>query len=131
MGGERRRSSRVSAFDRFVVRWWCTNIRTPTRIRHGSEKVWAVLNRIDTKGSPLPGYKGGSVYKNERGLLPETSGVTYREWDVNPKIPGQSRDLERIITGSDGSAYYTFDHYATSCRFEVEASGSVGRAAYC
>lgn len=78
-----------------------------------SEKVWTVLNRIDTKGSPLPGYKGGSVYKNEGGLLPETPGVTYREWDVNPKIPGQSRDLERIITGSDGSAYYTFDHYAT------------------
>ena len=26
---------------------------------------------------------------------------------------GQSRDAERIITGSDGSAYYTADHYVS------------------
>jgi guanyl-specific ribonuclease Sa len=37
--------------------------------------------------------------------------VTYREWDVNPNIKGVDRDDERIVTGSNGTAYYTNDHY--------------------
>lgn len=39
--------------------------------------------------------------------------ITYREWDVNPKIKGVDRGEERLVTGSDGSAYYTADHYQT------------------
>ena len=39
--------------------------------------------------------------------------VTYQEWDANPRVGGQGRDAERIITGSDGSAWYTTDHYKT------------------
>jgi hypothetical protein len=34
-----------------------------------------------------------------------------QEWDVNPKVPGQDCDDERIVTESDGSAWYTPDHY--------------------
>jgi len=34
-------------------------------------------------------------------------------WDVNPKVPNLDRGLERIVTGSDGSAWYTTDHYHT------------------
>lgn len=79
----------------------------------GSEKAWTVLNRIDAKGAPLPGYKGGSVFKNAQGRLPEKPGVTYREWDVNPYTKGVNRGAERIVTGSDGSAYWTGDHYDT------------------
>lgn len=50
----------------------------------------------------LPGYKGGSVFKSTEGKLPETPGVTYREWDVNPYTKGVNRGAERIVTGSDG-----------------------------
>ncbi|MGO9071466.1 ribonuclease domain-containing protein [Mycobacterium sp.] len=49
--------------------------------------------------------------------MPTTDGsgkpITYQEWDVNPKAPGQNRGNERIVTGSDGSAWYTPDHYGT------------------
>jgi RHS repeat-associated protein len=83
----------------------------------GSEKAWTVLNRIDAKGAPLPGYKGGSVFKNSQGRLPEIDGVTYREWDVNPYVKGVNRGAERLVTGSDGSAYFTGDHYDTFLMF--------------
>ena len=39
--------------------------------------------------------------------------VRYREWDVNPLRPGVNRGAERLVTGSDGSAHYTRDHYET------------------
>jgi RHS repeat-associated protein len=78
-----------------------------------SEKAWTVLNRVDAKGAPLPGYKGGKIFQNSQGRLPDTPGVTYREWDVNPYIKGVDRRAERLVTGSDGSAYFTSDHYDT------------------
>jgi ribonuclease T1 len=37
--------------------------------------------------------------------------ITYQEWDVNPYQKGVDLGKERIVTGSDGSAYYTTDHY--------------------
>jgi hypothetical protein len=85
-----------------------------------------VLQQIDAGKWPgsagAPGTKGGSVFENtpppgRPPLLPTTDAsgkpITYQEWDVNPKVPGQGRDEERIITGSDGSAWYTNDHYGT------------------
>jgi len=41
--------------------------------------------------------------------------ITYREWDVNP-YTGANRGTERLVTGSDGSAWYTSDHYNTFAR---------------
>ncbi|ATD69340.1 MULTISPECIES: ribonuclease domain-containing protein [Gordonia] len=62
-----------------------------------------------------PGTKGGMTFRNNEGHLPATDAndrrITYREWDVNPKAPNRGRDAERIVTGSDGSAWYTADHY--------------------
>ncbi|MFC7597559.1 RHS repeat-associated core domain-containing protein [Terrabacter sp. GCM10028922] len=81
-----------------------------------TEKVSKVLNQVDAKGAPLPGSKGGRVFQNSEGRLPETPGVTYREWDVNPYVKGVNRGPERIVTGSDGSAYWTGDHYETFMR---------------
>jgi guanyl-specific ribonuclease Sa len=73
------------------------------------------------KGSPLPGYKGGSVFQNSGGVLPGVDGagnaITYREWDVNPYVKGVDRGPERLVTGSDGSAYYTGDHYGSFLQF--------------
>jgi guanyl-specific ribonuclease Sa len=51
--------------------------------------------------------------------LPESGPngpITYREWDVNPNIKGVDRGKERLVTGSDGSAYSTRDHYDTFVR---------------
>ena len=48
-----------------------------------------------------------------RPMITFVRTITYREWDVNPKPATGRRDAERIVTGSDGSAYYTSDHYQT------------------
>ena len=63
------------------------------------------------EGKPLPGYVGGKVFQNRERRLPRGH---YREYDVNPKIRGRSRDAERIVIEQDtGRAYYTADHYRT------------------
>lgn len=66
------------------------------------------------------GTKGGTTWTDKEGTLPRTGAdgrtVRYTEWDVNEKQPGHSRDAERIVTGDDGTAWYTGDHYATFCQ---------------
>ncbi|MGC4933372.1 ribonuclease domain-containing protein [Gordonia sp. DT30] len=87
-------------------------------------RVTRTLALIDTGAWPesahAPGTRGGIEFRNGEGRLPRTASrgrrISYREWDVNPKKPGHSRDAERIVTGDDGSAWYTFDHYQTFVR---------------
>jgi guanyl-specific ribonuclease Sa len=81
------------------------------------------LSKIDAGNWPPRdnvGTKGGTTWQNRDGTLPSADGagkpVKYLEWDVNIKKPGQNRDAERIVTGSDGSAWYTGDHYTTFTR---------------
>jgi ribonuclease T1 len=63
------------------------------------------------EGKALPGYIGGGVFQNRERRLPRGH---YREYDVNPRIRGHSRDAERIVIEQDtGRAYYTGDHYRT------------------
>lgn len=61
------------------------------------------------------GYVGGREFKNREGLLPKESSsggkMSYQEWDVHPKQEGQNRGTERLVTSSDGDAYFTSDHY--------------------
>lgn len=65
----------------------------------------------DRNGVPLPGYVGGRDFNNRERRLPPGR---YREYDVNPKVRGQSRDAERIVIEQrTGKAYYTGDHYRT------------------
>lgn len=88
------------------------------------DRAYRTLEEIDAGRWPdsanAPGTKGGIVFRNREGRLPATDAageaIEYREWDVNPKQPGRSRDAERIVTGSDGSAWYTGDHYDTFTR---------------
>ncbi len=88
------------------------------------DRAYQTLTEIDAGRWPgsanAPGTKGGDQWMNRGGSLPKTDSsgkaISYREWDVNPKKRGQTRDAERIITGSDGSAYYTGDHYKTFTR---------------
>lgn len=76
------------------------------------QKVYDVLAAIqERRGQPLPGYVGGRVFENRERRLPKGR---YREYDVNPKIPGRNRGAERlVIDGRTGKAYYTQDHYRT------------------
>ncbi|MEP7278820.1 MAG: ribonuclease domain-containing protein [Bacteroidota bacterium] len=82
---------------------------------HLPQKVYDVLNYIRTNNYAMPGYVGGRVFGNREERLPREDDkgkpVMYHEWDVNAKIGGQNRGTERIITGSDGRAWYTNDHY--------------------
>jgi guanyl-specific ribonuclease Sa len=81
------------------------------------EKVYKVWNYVKAHYEPMSGYVGGRQFMNYEGHLPKRDGsgntIAYREWDVNPKVEGQNRGAERLVTGSDGSAWYTDDHYNT------------------
>jgi len=75
-------------------------------------KAQDLLKRLrERDGTPLPGYIGGRDFQNRERRLPRGR---YREYDVNPKIRGRSRDAERlVIEQRTGKAYYTGDHYRT------------------
>ncbi len=74
-----------------------------------------VLNYIRENKKPLNNYVGGRKFGNYEKLLPlfddKNFKIKYQEWDVHPKIIHKNRGKERLITGSDGSAYYTKNHY--------------------
>ncbi|WP_455244884.1 ribonuclease domain-containing protein [Petrachloros mirabilis] len=76
------------------------------------QKAYDLLARLqDRHGIPLPGYVGGREFHNRERRLPRGR---YREYDVNRKVPGRSRDGERLVIEQDsGKAYYTGDHYQT------------------
>ena len=73
------------------------------------------LAYIRQYGYAPPGYVGGRVFGNYEGLLPRydthRKRIEYREWDVRPKAEGRNRGAERLVTGSDGRAWYSADHY--------------------
>jgi dienelactone hydrolase len=79
------------------------------------DKALKVLQHVDEHDRAPDGYEGGRHFGNFERRLPASDGsgrrVRYREWDVNPLRPGVNRGPERLVTGSDGSAYYTADHY--------------------
>lgn len=88
----------------------------PARIRPGAPaKVYEVLAYIRKHDRAPEGYIGGRRFGNYEKHLPQTTDggrrIEYREWDVNPKRKGKNRGAERLVTGSDGRAWYTRDHY--------------------
>ncbi|MGB7067864.1 MAG: ribonuclease domain-containing protein, partial [Pyrinomonadaceae bacterium] len=87
------------------------------------QRVRDALRRIKQSNGRSPsGYKGGRTFQNREGNLPTRDSrgnpVTYKEYDVNPHTPGVNRGGERIMRGSDGSSYYTNDHYKTFKKIE-------------
>ncbi len=74
-------------------------------------------NEWKRKSNKSKGTKDDNPFENKEGRLPEKDSqgndIKYREHDVNDKLPGKGRDAERFVTGSDGSIYYTNDHYGT------------------
>ena len=70
------------------------NVRNPKRFENDGRDDSEVLPEEDENGNP----------------------IDYTEHDVNPKPPKQPRDGRRVVTGGDGSVYYTTDHYKTFIR---------------
>lgn len=79
------------------------------------KKVLTILAYVRQTGQAQAGYVGGRRFGNFEGHLPrqdiEGRRINYQEWDVNPKKQGRNRGTERLVTGSDGKAWYTNDHY--------------------
>ena len=79
------------------------------------QKVFEVLKHIRANNSAPQGYVGGRRFGNFEHNLADKDNtgqkINYQEWDVNPKVGGQNRGAERLITGSDGKAWFTSDHY--------------------
>ncbi|RAG83586.1 ribonuclease [Streptacidiphilus pinicola] len=94
---------------------WAGSVRAAIPAR-----AWQTLKLIDAGEWPPndgSGTKGGAVWTNPDKTLPpadsEDRPIQYRQWDVNRKSPGQARYPERIVTGSDGTAWYTPDLFRT------------------
>ena len=72
-------------------------------------------------GRPRPNVRNPKPFANDgRGgtpRLPEADAagnpIAYTEHTVNPRPPGGSLDGSRIVTGTDGSAWATTDHFQT------------------
>jgi ribonuclease T1 len=90
----------------------------PSRI---PEAAWRTLDHVRRTGEAPRDHVGGRRYGNYGGggeeKLPvhDARGrrIEYQEWDIRPKIPGRNRGAERMVTGSDGRAWYTADHYCS------------------
>ncbi len=86
------------------------------------QKVYEVLKYIKENDSAPEGYVGGRKFGNYEKLLPQKNDngrrINYQEWDVNPKQQGRNRGAERLVTGSDGRAYYTKNHYKSFINVE-------------
>ncbi|MGE3810640.1 MAG: ribonuclease domain-containing protein [Candidatus Nanopelagicales bacterium] len=79
------------------------------------------LRLIDSDG-PFPYSKDGVTFQNREGILPKQTSGFYQEYTV--ETPGSDdRGARRIVTGKDGSRFYTDDHY-DSFREVVSGEGS-------
>ncbi len=88
-----------------------------------SYKKYEDVNWNGNFDNATPGTSAGKKYKNRDGLLPgfdeNGNAITYKEYDVNNLSEGaSSRDGHRFVRGSDGSVYYTSDHYETFTKLE-------------
>ena len=75
----------------------------------------AVLAYLRAHHEPPAGFEGGRHFGNYEKALPQADAsgrrIQYQEWDVHPHRAHENRGVERIVTGSDGRAWYTGDHY--------------------
>ncbi len=84
--------------------------------------VLKVLQYVRQNGQAPEGHVGGREFQNREKRLPQKAPdgkkIRYSEWDVHPKTPGKDRGPERLVTGSDHSAWYTKDHYKTFLKID-------------
>ena len=88
----------IPAGGALTIRFWC------------DESDTVILRTWDGQEHQLPMTPiGGDRFGNRERLLPEASGRTWYECDVN--YAGGYRGAERVLYSSDGLIYYTDDHY--------------------
>lgn len=84
--------------------------------------VRSTYDFIKKHGDAPHGYYGGRAFQNREKRLPQRgkngAPVQYREWDVHPRRDGVDRGAERLVTGSDGTAWFTADHYRSFSNIE-------------
>lgn len=74
--------------------------------------VFQVLDYIEKHEGKAPeGYVGGRTFGNYDRVLP--GNMHYQEYDVHRWQEGENRGAERLVRGSDGSAWFTSNHYRT------------------
>ncbi len=87
-----------------------------------SMKKYDDVNWNSTFDNASPGTKAGGKWSNRDGQLPSVDAngnkITYKEYDVFNKSEGATRDSSRFVRGSDGSVYFTDDHYLTFTKIE-------------
>ena len=71
--------------------------------------------KLGWEGGSVERYKegaaiGGDTFGNREGLLPEKSGRTYTECDIDT-LGEDGRGAKRLVFSSDGLYFYTIDHY--------------------
>jgi ribonuclease T1 len=69
-------------------------------------------------GGPFPYAQDGTVYDNLERQLPAHPVGYYHEYTV-PTPGSADRGARRIVTGKDGSYWYTGDHYASFQRIDL------------
>ena len=78
------------------------------------QEAWDTLSYVDQKGRAPQGYKGGKIFINDgrdnSEILP-SAGMPYKEYDIFPHIKNHKRGTERLVIGSDCTAWYTSNHY--------------------
>ncbi len=99
--------------------------QTNTQNQYGvPDYVIRVLDYVRKNGEAPEGYVGGKEFQNREKRLPakapDGKRIRYSEWDVNPKQEGVNRGPERLVTGSDHSAWFTKDHYKTFKKIEKQ-----------
>lgn len=81
-------------------------------ITKNEAKALGWVNSEGNLGKVAPGKSiGGDHYGNYEGTLPEKSGRSYTECDIDTN--GSYRGAKRIVFSNDGLIYYTEDHYET------------------
>lgn len=91
---------------------------SPKHQQHGDAVpayVLDVLSYVEQYQQAPKGYIGGRIFYNREKLLPlfttDHIKIIYHEWDVHPRQPYHNRGAERLVTGSNHSAWYTANHY--------------------
>ncbi len=80
----------------------------------------AATVRLIEAGGPFPYPRDdGVVFHNDEHRLPGEADGWYREYTV-PTPGSPDRGARRIITGRDGTYWWTGDHYETFERIEVD-----------
>lgn len=80
-------------------------------VYRGEIDLRETMKRIDA-GTKLSFPNDGSVFQNREQLLPKKAAGYYREWvHRTPGLAGPGP--QRVVTGANGEAYYTSDHYGT------------------